>query len=108
MKKTWKRIMCGVLSLGLASTLVVEQALRSASDELTSAAVSGVGFKDVTGTIDTSSLRESNFNDSVLKAEENFLITTISLIFMSEIWFTLTENSKDKKAEWLISTIISK
>ncbi len=71
MKKKWRRILCGALSLGLASTLVVEQAIRSsASNELlnlTSATSASVGFKDVTGTIDTSSLRESQLNDSVLK-----------------------------------------
>ncbi|MBQ7924008.1 MAG: leucine-rich repeat protein [Clostridia bacterium] len=71
MKKSWKRIVCGILSLGLASTLVAEQVLRSsASDEVlqtTTGATSSVAFKDVTGSIDTSALRESQLNDSVLK-----------------------------------------
>ena len=71
MKKKWRRILCGMLSLGLASTLVVEQALRSnASNEVLNAATSAsadVAFKDVTGSIDTSALRESQLNDSVLK-----------------------------------------
>ncbi|MBE5751506.1 MAG: hypothetical protein E7357_03750 [Clostridiales bacterium] len=70
MKKKTKRILCGLLSLGLASTLVVEQTLRlSASSGIdeTPTTASAVTFKDVTGTMDTSALRESQLNESVLK-----------------------------------------
>lgn len=67
MKKRWRRILCGVLSLGLASTLVVEQALRLSASNDSLNASADVAFKDVTGSIDTSALRESQLNESVLK-----------------------------------------
>ncbi len=71
MKKKWRKLICGLLSVGLASTLVVEQALRSSAAGETLGSLltteSGVAFKDVTGSIDTSALRESQLNDSVLK-----------------------------------------
>ncbi len=72
MKKKWRRLICSLLSVGLASTLVVEQTLRlsasnEALNEVLATTTNGVAFKDVTGTINTSALRESQFNDSVLK-----------------------------------------
>ncbi len=74
MKKSVKRILCGALSLAMCSTLAVESVLRLNADNAkfsqSTTASADVKFKDVTGKFDTSKIREANFNDSVLKAEE--------------------------------------
>ncbi len=59
--------------MAMCSTLVVESALRLRADGGSSVGVtteSSAAFKNVTGTIDTSALRESYFNDSVIKTED--------------------------------------
>ncbi len=75
MKKSLKRILCSVLALATCSTLVVESVLRISADNAklnpsTTTASADVKFKEVTGKYDTSKIREANFNDSVLKAED--------------------------------------
>ncbi len=70
MKKSMKRILCSVLSLGMCSVLAVEGALHLNADKPYGGFVSAdASFKDVTGEFDTSALRESYFNDSVLKSD---------------------------------------
>ncbi len=70
MKKSLKRILCSVLSLGMCSVLAVEGMLRLNADKPYGGFVSAdASFKDVTGEFDTSALREKYFNDSVLKSE---------------------------------------
>ncbi len=75
MKKHTKRIICSALSLALCSTLVVESVLRIGADnakkaQQTTTATADATFKNVTGKYDTSKIREENFNDSVLRAED--------------------------------------
>ncbi len=71
MKKTVKRILCGALAMAMCSSLAIESVFRWKDDGVTSAgASSGAAFKEVTGQFDTSALRESYFNDNVLKSEE--------------------------------------
>lgn len=72
MKKTVKRILCGVLSGMMVSTLALESSIRLNADEsLNLGATSGTSvssgatFKNVTGKFDTSSIRESQFASSV-------------------------------------------
>ena len=71
MRKTLKRILCGVLSLVSVSSIVLERALAYAdgknSTTMTSAEVS---LKNVTGQYDTSALRQSYLNNSVIKSED--------------------------------------
>lgn len=71
MKKSVKRFLCGALSLGLATTLVAEYALRAGNaEELSSVITSDVAFENVTGKYDTGALSQSNFNADVLKTEK--------------------------------------
>ncbi len=73
MKKSTKRILCGALSLALCSTFAVEGILRLGAEghkAATTTATAETSFKDVTGKFDTSKVRESYFNDSVLKSED--------------------------------------
>ncbi len=72
MKKSMKRILCGMMSLTMMSTLVLESTLRSSADsELLSGTTSAsASFKNVTGKYDTSALRESNFNSDVVKTTD--------------------------------------
>ncbi len=75
MKKSLKRILCGVLSIAMCSTLAVESVLRLKADNdkfvsSTTMASADATFKNVTGKYDTSKLREENFNSSVLKTED--------------------------------------
>ncbi|MBE7078415.1 MAG: hypothetical protein E7380_00965 [Clostridiales bacterium] len=73
MKKSVKRITCGILSLMMASTLVVEHTLRTGAEVSAAAAKttqtattdSDVSFKNVTGKYDTSKIMQENFNSSV-------------------------------------------
>ena len=67
MKKSLKRILCGALSLTLASTLIVEHALRN---PVAQNLANGVAFTDVTGEFDTNAIREQYFNDTVQKTEK--------------------------------------
>ena len=72
MKKSVKRILCGALSAMMVSALAVEGALRMQADDAVQSVLanaSGVSFKNVTGEYDTSKLRESYLNDSVLSAD---------------------------------------
>ena len=69
MKRSVKRILCGALSLTLASTLAVEHALRMTAETLTATTSASAAFKNVTGEFDTTALREQNFNDSVMQTE---------------------------------------
>ena len=72
MKKSVKRIFCGALSAMMVSALAVEGALRMQADDAVQSVLanaSGVSFKNVTGEYDTSKLRESYLNDSVLSAD---------------------------------------
>ncbi len=74
MKKLTKRIACGALALMMSSTLAVEGVLRLQKDgaaaQKATTTVTGADFKNVTGQFDTSALRESMFNDTVLKNED--------------------------------------
>ncbi len=75
MKKSVKRILCSALSLAMCSTLAVEGVLRLNADSKKfvssmTTAVADTSFENVTGKYDTSKIREENFNDSVLKAED--------------------------------------
>ncbi len=72
MKKSVKRILCGALSLTMCSAIAVEGVLRLHADDASSTptATAEAPFKNVTGKYDTSALRESYFNDTVLKAED--------------------------------------
>ncbi len=72
MKKSIKRILCGALSVALCSTLVAESVLRLNADNAKQKPVvaASASFTNVTGKYDTSKLRESFFNDSVLKSED--------------------------------------
>lgn len=71
MKKTVKRILCGVLSGMLVSTLALESSIRLNADESLNLGATGTSvsssaaFKNVTGQFDTSSIRESQFASSV-------------------------------------------
>ncbi|MBQ8229679.1 MAG: leucine-rich repeat protein [Clostridia bacterium] len=72
MKKSVKRILCGALSAMMVSALAVEGALRMQADDAVQSVLanaSGVSFKNVTGEYDTSKLRESYLNDSVLSGD---------------------------------------
>ncbi len=73
MKKSVKRILCGVLSVAMCSTLVVESVLRLQADGGVSmggtTTTAQASFTNVTGQVDTS-FRESYFNSSVLKTED--------------------------------------
>ncbi len=74
MKKSVKRILCGVLSVAMCSTIAVESVLRLQAENNVYSSNGGTSVstsvKNVTGQFDTSKLRESFFNDSVLTAEE--------------------------------------
>ena len=69
MKKTVKRILCSTLALAMASTLVVESALRLNADKSASGNTVSAPFTNVTGKFDTSALRAENFNTSVMTSE---------------------------------------
>ena len=69
MKKSKKYLLCGALSLMLASTLVAEQALAIGMAEDGITVSTSAAFKDVTGQFDTSALRKENMNSSVLQSE---------------------------------------
>ncbi len=76
MKKITKRILCGALSLAMCSTLAVESSLRLFADggsvsPSTATTTATAPFTNVSGQFDTSALRESMFNDTVLEAEES-------------------------------------
>ncbi len=72
MKKTAKRILCSALALAMCSVLVLESTLRMDAEPLTSSQASSASasFTDVTGKYDTSKLKESYFNDSVLETKD--------------------------------------
>ena len=67
MKRKTKRIVCGAMSLVMASALIVEGALQIYAENAALRAEAGVSFKDVTGKYDTSKLMQENFNASVLE-----------------------------------------
>ena len=73
MRKSIKRILCGTLSLMMASSIVVENAYRSSANSNFvngSTVTRNLSFENVTGQYDTSKLVESNLNTSVLDAEK--------------------------------------
>ena len=72
MKKSVKRILCGALSLTMASTLFAERILSSAerAKSVSQTVSASVSYQDVTGSMDTSALRESYFNTAVESAKE--------------------------------------
>ncbi|MBQ8685407.1 MAG: leucine-rich repeat protein [Clostridia bacterium] len=80
MKKSIKRILCSALSVALASTLIVEQALRMSADETGITTVASASFTDVTGQYDTSALRTSNFNGEVLEGTTTPTYETRSVV----------------------------
>ncbi len=110
MKKRHKRLLCGLLSVGLASTLVAEHTLRINASEttlgelLSSTAVtdSNVSFKDVTGSIDTSALRESQLNDSVLKNTE-----TTPTYETRTVIITLTGDSLSESSDMPVTSYLN-
>ena len=68
MKKSLKRILCGAMSLMMASSLVAEHWLRSDAEEAVGQSVTAeAAFENVTGQYDTAALRESYFNSGALK-----------------------------------------
>ena len=70
MRKSMKRILCGMLSLVTVSTLALESTLRSRADDNINSGTTtaSASFKNVTGQYDTSALRESNFNKDVVQS----------------------------------------
>ncbi len=72
MKKSAKKVLCGVLSLAMCSTIAVESVLRLFADnkQPTSTTTVGANFTDVSGQFDVAKLREAYFNDSVLQSAE--------------------------------------
>ena len=73
MRKSIKRILCGALSLMMASSIVVEHTYRTSanSDFIDGSTVTrNLSFENVTGKYDTSKLIESNLNTSVMDAEK--------------------------------------
>ena len=71
MRKSVKRILCGALSLLMTSSLGLEYGLRSTAESWkNTASAQGVTFENVTGQFDTSALKESFYNDSVLSADK--------------------------------------
>ena len=75
MKKSVKRIACGVLSVMMASALVTEHVLRVGKETTQASAGSATtaantSFTDVTGQFDTSKMVADNFNSSVLEADK--------------------------------------
>ena len=71
MKKTLKRILCCSLSALTVSTLALERKLAGADAENLGATTATASFKNVTGQYDTSALRESYLNKSVLQSEDS-------------------------------------
>ena len=72
MKKSIKRILCGSLSLMMASSLVLEHTLRlNADTALPSSTVTTTAkFENVTGKYNTAELMASNFNPSVMQTAD--------------------------------------
>ena len=70
MKKTLKRILCSTLSVLMFSTLALEHALSSADAEYLGTTTATASFKNVTGQYDTTKLRESYLNTSVMETED--------------------------------------
>ena len=71
MKKTLKRILCCSLSALTVSTLALERKLAGADTENLGATTATASFKNVTGQYDTSALRESYLNKSVMQSEDS-------------------------------------
>ncbi len=67
MKKTTKRILCGLLSLAMCSSLVLEHALSTAETPKGITTTASATFENVTGQFDTAALRAKYFSDAVLK-----------------------------------------
>ena len=71
MKKTLKRILCSALSVLTVSTLALERGLSNADAEyIGTTTTASASFKNVTGQFDTSKLRESYLNNSVMESED--------------------------------------
>ena len=104
MKKSVKRIACGALSLLMLSSIVLERSLRSNAGEAFSSGVTTVdaSFKEVTGQFDTTALKESFFNDSVLKSSgATYETRTVMITLAGE---NLVERAKESTvAEYLTS-----
>ena len=98
MKKTTKRILCSVMSVALASTLVVETALRMYADETGKTTTVSASFTDVTGEYDTSALRQENFNGDVLKGESKPTYETRSVIISLKGDNLIDASSKEGKS----------
>ena len=69
MRRTTKRILCGALSCIMASALITENVLSSAEIANRVLANATVSYKDVTGTMDTSALRENYFNTQIQETD---------------------------------------
>ena len=98
MKKTTKRILCSALSIALASTIVVEQALRLYANESGTTSVVSASFTDVTGEFDTSALRQENFNKDVLAGTTTPTYETRSVIVSLKGDNLVDASSKDGKS----------
>ena len=81
MKKSVKRVLCGVLACSLSCTLAAEHVLRLfANGSAGTTTALSASFENVTGQFDTSALREQNFNSQVLKAESTPTYETRTVI----------------------------
>ena len=70
MTKKFRRILCGVLTTVMASSLVLEQSLRMDAENVTTGTTSrSVSFKEANGLYDFSQIQMENFNSTVLKNE---------------------------------------
>ncbi len=110
MNKKWKKLICGLLSVGLASTLIVEQVLRTSASEgvlselltdTTATETTGVAFKDVTGSVNTSALRESQLNSSVLENTDTKPTYETRTVMVTLAGDSLTEASDMKVNDYL-------
>ena len=107
MKKTVKRILCGVLSLLTVSTLAVEGSVRLNADDTlklngSQATALNATYKNVTGQVDTSELRESNFNTTVEKDTSPTYETRTVMVTLSGD--TVSERALGADVDEFIST----
>ncbi len=101
MKKSMKRILCGVLSLGLCATVATESVLRwnAKGDSALGTTTANASFKNVTGMYDTSAMREANFNDSVLKSSDVAPVYETRTVLVTLSGDNLVERATDTSVE---------
>ena len=100
MKKSWKRILCGGLSLLMVSSLALEGALRLNGKGESASATADAKIEDVTGKFNTSALREQYFNDEVKTAEKTYETRTVMVTLDGA---PIADRTKGNVAEYLNS-----